>query len=113
MTNPSQCFEFHSGKLPCMSNHAWILYHIGPTYTVYYLVLILEVINCHVLFCSYVGPYIIRRKIYMTPFIFILYLYIRLYKKYINDIYTIIIGARWCRGMFGALQPEGCGFEST
>ena len=22
-------------------------------------------------------------------------------------------GARWCRGMFGALQPEGCGFEST
>src|SRR5688572_32983134 len=24
-----------------------------------------------------------------------------------------IRGARWCRGMFGALQPEGCGFEST
>ena len=22
-------------------------------------------------------------------------------------------GARWCRGMFGALQSEGCGFEST
>src|SRR5678816_2832346 len=22
-------------------------------------------------------------------------------------------GARWCRGMFGALQLEGCGFEST
>src|SRR2546428_13659281 len=22
-------------------------------------------------------------------------------------------GARWCRGKFGALQPEGCGFEST
>src|SRR5688572_29209167 len=22
-------------------------------------------------------------------------------------------GARWCRGMFGALQPEGSGFEST
>src|SRR5688572_6577424 len=22
-------------------------------------------------------------------------------------------GARWYRGMFGALQPEGCGFEST
>src|SRR5688572_9463239 len=21
--------------------------------------------------------------------------------------------ARWCRGMFGALQPEGFGFEST
>src|SRR5688572_26645320 len=22
-------------------------------------------------------------------------------------------GARWCRGMLGALQLEGCGFEST
>src|SRR5688572_7725423 len=24
-----------------------------------------------------------------------------------------LCGAWWCRGMFGALQPEGCGFEST
>src|SRR5688572_23995847 len=28
--------------------------------------------------------------------------------------YTILYcGARWCSSMFGALQPEGCGFEST
>src|SRR5688572_24851311 len=26
---------------------------------------------------------------------------------------TTVTGAWWCRGMFGALQLDGCGFEST
>ena len=30
-----------------------------------------------------------------------------------DDNDDVLCGARWCRGMFGALQPEGCGFEST
>src|SRR5688572_9088639 len=30
-----------------------------------------------------------------------------------NTIQHNTTGARWCRGMFGALQLEGCGFEST
>src|SRR5688572_26860736 len=30
-----------------------------------------------------------------------------------NTIQHNTTGAWWCRGMFGALQLEGCGFEST
>src|SRR5688572_1979274 len=30
-----------------------------------------------------------------------------------NTIQHNTTGARWCRGMFGALQLDGCGFEST
>ena len=30
-----------------------------------------------------------------------------------NTIQHNTTGARWWRGMFGALQLEGCGFEST
>src|SRR5688572_22391238 len=38
-----------------------------------------------------------------------------LFTQHINTIQynTNTTGARWCRGMFGALQLEGCGIEST
>src|SRR5688572_26744163 len=42
---------------------------------------------------------------YFSCYIYNIYIYIH--------IYIYICGARWCRGMFGALQPEGCRFEST
>src|SRR5688572_17145213 len=44
-------------------------------------------------------------------------LYCRWLGRNINVEYNTIqhntTGARWCRGMFGALQLVGCGFEST
>src|SRR5688572_23535639 len=96
-----------------------IINSLPPAYSLLYIIINIITSMSYHYYCITVVPlcvckWRIKDHTYLLTYLLLLLLHCILGSHVFRVLFSIAAdGARWCRGMFGALQPEGCRFEST